>query len=105
MWRARATTKRRGSTRACNSIAFCEVTPFRLLVLLSFFSPDPAKASYEATGTTCLCTHDYSSLLRVVQPLGGAVVGSVILATLVVNSSRFLQHARLSQGLKIVWKL
>ena len=48
---------------------FCEVTPFRLLVLLSFFSPDPAKASYEATDTTCLCTHDYSSLLRVVQPL------------------------------------
>ena len=48
---------------------FCEVTPFRLLVLLSFFSPGPAKASYEAMGTTCLCTHDYSSLLRVVQPL------------------------------------
>ena len=52
------------------------------------------------------CIHDYSSLLRVVQPLvRGAVVGSVILARLVVNSSRFLQHARLSQGLKIVWKL
>ena len=66
-WRAHV-EQQKGVARRALAI-LCEVTPFRLLVLLSFFSPDPVKASYEATGTTCLCTHDYSSLLRVVQPL------------------------------------